>query len=135
MAHRTLEIENLSIFGGYLAIIATVLLTVYGQIILRWQVAAAGQPPADPIGRIQFLAGLMLQPWVLSAVAATFIAGLAWMLALTRFPLSDAYPWMGLNYVLVLLLGITLFGEQLTWEKAFGTLLVVGGLVVLARST
>lgn len=120
--------------GGYSAIGATVLLTVYGQIVLRWQVAAAGQPPADVAGRIQFLAELLFQPWVLSAVAATFVAGLAWMLALTRFELSYAYPWMGLNYLLVLFLGVTLFGEQMTWERTVGTLLVVAGLILLAQS-
>lgn len=120
--------------GGYLAIATTVLLTVYGQFILRWQVAAAGKPPADAVGKICFVVALLLQPWVLSAVAATFVAGLAWMLALTRFELSYAYPWMGLNYLLVLLLGIGLFGEQASAYKIVGTLLVVAGLAVLARS-
>lgn len=120
--------------GGYLAIAATILLTVYGQLILRWQVSAAGAPPADPLGRVSFLCGLLLQPWILSAVLATFLAGLSWMLALTRFELSYAYPWMVVNYVLVLALGIALFGEHLNAGKILGTLLVVAGLVILARS-
>ena len=120
--------------NGYLAIAATVLLTVYGQLILRWQISAAGQPPTDAMGKMQFLADLLMQPWVLSSVFATFVAGLAWMLALTRFELSYAYPWMGVNYLLVLLLGIALFGEQMSYGKIIGTLLVIVGLIVLARS-
>lgn len=120
--------------NGYLAIAVTVLLTVYGQLILRWQISAAGQPPTDGMGKIQFLADLLLQPWVLSSICATFVAGLAWMLALTRFELSYAYPWMGVNYLLVLFLGIALFGEQMSWGKIVGTLLIVVGLIILAKS-
>lgn len=120
--------------GGYLAIAATVALTVYGQLILRWQVAEAGLPPSDAAGRLGFVFALLFQPWVLSAVAATFIAGLAWMLALTRFELSFAYPWMGLNYLIVLLVGVAAFGEQLSVAKVVGTGLVVAGLIVLARA-
>lgn len=120
--------------GGYLAIATTVALTVYGQLILRWQVAAAGQPPVDATGRLSFVLSLLFQPWVLSAVAATFTAGLAWMLALTRFELSFAYPWMGLNYLIVLVVGVAVFGEQISWAKLVGTGLVVAGLIVLVRA-
>jgi multidrug transporter EmrE-like cation transporter len=80
------------------------------------------------------VANLLVNPGVLSGVAATFFAGVSWMLAMTKFEISYAYPWMSLNFILVLLLGVMLFNETFTTAKVFGTLLVIAGVVVIARS-
>lgn len=115
------------------AILLTIGLTVYSQLIMRWQVAAAGSLPADADGKFQFVFALLLQPWVMSAIAASFLAGISWMLAMSRFELSYAFPFMGLNFVLILFASVILFGEALTISKLIGTLLVMAGIVVLAR--
>lgn len=115
-------------------IVCTVLFTVYSQLIMRWQVQLAGALPEDTFGKLQYVANLLVNPWVLSGVAATFFAGVSWMLAMTKFEISYAYPWMSLNFILVLLLGVMLFNETFTTAKVFGTLLVIAGVVVIARS-
>jgi multidrug transporter EmrE-like cation transporter len=68
-----------------------------------------------------------------SALAASFGAGISWMMAMTKFEISYAYPFIGLNFILVTLSGVLLFGESLTLSKVFGTLLIVTGIVVVAR--
>jgi len=115
---------------SYLYVAATVLLTVYGQLAVKWQVSAALAAGADPVGRAAFLAGMLLNPWVLSALAAAFGAALCWMLAMTKLELSHAYPFVSLSFVLVLVLSAALFGEPLTWPKGFGIALIVAGVVV-----
>jgi len=52
---------------------------------------------------------------------------------MTQFELSFAYPFMSLAFVIVMVLSIMFFGEQLTWTKIAGTLIIVGGLFVLTR--
>lgn len=111
----------------------TIGFTVYSQLIMRWQVSAAGSMPADGSGKLQFVLLLLRQPWVLSALVASFLAGVSWMLAMSRFELSYAFPFMGLNFVLIGLAGIVFFGEALTFSKLAGSLLVIAGIVVLAR--
>ncbi|GAB2503017.1 EamA family transporter [Lysobacter humi (ex Lee et al. 2017)] len=117
---------------GYLFVALTVLLTVYGQLVLKWQVTLAGAPPAGAFGKLAFLAHLMLNPWVLSGLAAAFAASLCWMLALSKLPLSSAYPLTASSFILVLAFGALFLGEPLSWPKALGTGLVVLGVVVLA---
>jgi multidrug transporter EmrE-like cation transporter len=112
---------------------ATVLFTVYSQLIMRWQVSQAGALPAELSGKLSFIFHLFLNPWILSSILATLFAGISWMLVMSRFEISYAYPWIGLNFVLMLLCGFLFFGESMSEPKIIGTLLVVAGIVVMAR--
>lgn len=112
---------------------ATIFFTVYSQLIMRWQVSQSGTLPGDLAGKLGFVGYLFLNPWVFSSILATLLAGISWMLAMSRFDISYAYPWIGLNFVLMLLLGVLLFGESMSVAKLIGTLLVVVGIVVIAR--
>ncbi|MGH2360243.1 MAG: EamA family transporter, partial [bacterium] len=66
-------------------------------------------------------------------VVATFLAGIAWMLAMTKFEVSYAYPFMSLNYVLVFVASVLLFQEAFTGAKLAGTAFVVAGILIMAR--
>ncbi len=118
---------------GYLYILLTIVLTAYGQLAIKWQVNLAGPMPDDRAGQFAFFTGLLLNPWVVSAIAAAFGAMLAWMAAMTRFELSQAYPFMAANFVLVGLGSVWLFGEPLTVNKVLGVALICAGLFVVAR--
>lgn len=114
---------------SYVYVAGTLLFTVLGQLLLKWQLGGGGQG-AEPADRIAFLAQLFANPWVLAAVAAGFGAAVCWMLALNRLPLSYAYPFMGLSFVLVMFLSAVLFGEPLTLAKVAGALLICLGVGV-----
>ena len=118
---------------GFLYIALTILLTVYGQVVIKWQVSQAGAFPPDVSEKMFFIAKLLLNPWVITALAGAFLASLCWMAAMTQFELSFAYPFMSLAFVLVLILSAVLFREQMTWTKVAGTLIIISGLVVLTR--
>jgi drug/metabolite transporter (DMT)-like permease len=111
----------------------TIIFTVYSQLIMRWQVGKVAAPPEDLAGKAQFLFSLLLTPWVLSGVFATFLAGLSWMLAMSRFQLSYAFPFVSLNYVLVLIASVLLFGETFTLAKGLGVLAILAGLFIIAK--
>lgn len=115
---------------SYVYVIATVLLTVYGQIAIKWQVLEAGPFPADPGEKMWFLARLLVNPWVLSALAAGLLASVSWMAAMTRLELSHAYPFMSLAFILVMVCSAWFFSEPITPLKVTGIALVVLGIVV-----
>lgn len=117
----------------HIYILATVFFTVYSQLVMRAQVVKAGSLPPDILGKLFFVGYLFLNPWVLSSILATLLAGISWMLAMSRFEISYAYPWIGLNFVLMLLFGGLFFGEYISTTKVIGTLLVVVGILVIAK--
>jgi multidrug transporter EmrE-like cation transporter len=127
--------ENLPVSraSDHLYILATVLFTVYSQLAMRWQVGAAGEVPSDAVGKVRFIATLLINPWVVSGIVATFLAGVSWMLTMTRFEIGYAYPFVSLNYVIVLAASVLLFHESLSVSKILGTAFVITGIVVISR--
>ncbi len=79
----------------YVYILITIVLTVYGQLVVKWQVSLAGAFPAANGEKVIFLAKLLINPWVMSGMAAALLAGVAYMAALTQLELSQAYPLWG----------------------------------------
>ena len=118
----------------YSFILATVALTVYGQMILKWRLDQIGPLPPGFAAGTRHLLGLLLDPVVLSSFVSAFLASLAWMAAMTRFELSYAYPFMSLNFVIVLVLSVALLGETMTVSKIVGVALIVAGTLVASAS-
>ncbi|WP_096664085.1 EamA family transporter [Polaromonas sp. AET17H-212] len=117
----------------YLYIVATIGFTVYGQLILKWRIAKFGLLPTDFFEKLKFLISLLFDPAIFSGFAAAFLASLAWMAAMTKFDLSHAYPFMSLNFVVVLLLSGWLLNEPVTFQRVLGVALIVVGTMVAAR--
>ena len=118
---------------AYLLVLTTILLTAYGQLVLKWQVLRAGSLPSQWSERVHFIWQLLLDPWVISAFAAAFLASLSWMLAMSRLQISRAYPFTALTFVIVVIGGGMLFSEQVSPLRLAGLALVVAGIVVGAQ--
>jgi multidrug transporter EmrE-like cation transporter len=119
---------------NYLYIAGTILFMVYGQLILKWRLdQLAIQLPDDASSKILGLIRLIADPFILSGFIAAFLASLCWMAALTKFQISYAYPFIGLTFVLVFMLGAWLFAEPVTVYRVVGLTLVVAGLVVSSQ--
>lgn len=115
---------------SYLYIALTVVLTVYGQIVIKWQVLGAGALPDASVDKIWFLAKLLVNPWIASALAASLLAAMAWMAAMTKLDLSHAYPFTSLAFVLVMIASAVFFNEAITVPKIAGIVLICLGIVI-----
>ncbi len=118
---------------GYLYILLTVLMTAYGQLILKWRMNALGEPPEPLLEKFWFLFKIIFDPFIFSGFFAGFLASLTWMAALSKFQLSFAYPFMSLAFIVVALCSYVFLNESLTVSKTLGLLLIVIGLVVASR--
>lgn len=117
---------------GLSLVAMTVLFTVYGQIIIKWQVGGLELPPGI-LEKILFILRQYLNPWVISAFFAAFLASMSWVAAMTQLELSFAYPFMSTSFILVIVLSAVFFNEPLTWQKLAGTAIIMIGLVILNR--
>lgn len=120
-------------YFDYLYIFATIALTVYGQMALKWRIANFGPLPEAIFDKAKFLFLLLFDPVIFSGFFAAFLASFAWMAAMTKFDLSHAYPFMSLNFVVVLILSGWLLSEPMTFQKVLGISLIVLGTIIAAR--
>jgi drug/metabolite transporter (DMT)-like permease len=111
----------------------TVLLTVYGQLVFKWQITMVGTFPSGLGERLLFLLRFILNPWVISSYVAALLASLSWMGALTKLELSYAYPFISVTFVLVLLLSAVFFREEITVYKVLGSAVILLGVFIGSR--
>jgi multidrug transporter EmrE-like cation transporter len=58
-----------------------------------------------------------------------------WVAALSKAPVSTAYPMLSLGYVVVAAVSVAWLGESLTLGKALGIALICTGVVLVSRSS
>ena len=63
---------------------------------------------------------ILTRPLVLSGFISAVLASVAWIGAISKFELSYAYPFMSLSFVLVVVLSLFFFGENINWFKIVG---------------
>ena len=100
-----------------------------GQVILKHGMQVASSRVAQSGGSLALRA--VTSPWVLLGLVVFCISAVAWLAALSRVPLSVAYPFNALGYLVILTASIVVLHERanvLTWV---GTVLVVSGLLIV----
>jgi uncharacterized membrane protein len=83
-------------------------------------------------GALGYVFMLLLDPFVLSGLAAAFLAACTWMLAVSRLELSKAYPFVAMSFVLVPLAAWLFLAEGLSVRVLVGAALIVLGIAVSA---
>jgi len=109
-----------------------VLSAASGQLLLKhgMQVATAR---AHASGGSLIIAAAT-SPLIIGGLAIFAISAVAWLATLAKVPLSVAYPFNALSYLLILTLSAVLLHERtnlLTWA---GSLVVVSGLIIVVLS-
>ena len=112
-------------------VLTTVVFAVVGQVLIKWQAMHAGPLPSSWPDRVTFFFRLMLNPWIIFGLLNSVVATCAWILAMTRLPISVAYPILALIYPLIFCLGWLLFGETLSLWRIVGVLFILVGVAVI----
>ena len=121
---------------GYLYVIFTILFTVYGQVILKWRISDLNWSldMTGGIGKmIVSYMKFLFYPLIFSGFISAFIASVFWMLAMTKFELTYAYPFMALSPALVFIIGIFVLGETFTIGKVLGLLVIMIGIIITVK--
>jgi drug/metabolite transporter (DMT)-like permease len=118
---------------GYVYILITLILTSYGQLVLKWRLNQFGPFPTGFSGQLQYFIHALTDIYILSSFFAAFLASLTWIATLTKFNLSYAYPFMSLSFILVLFLSYYIFNEPLKLTGIAGALLIIAGLYTASR--
>lgn len=118
----------------YFYIFGTLVFTVYGQIVLKWRLSQLPIVlPEGLLDKILYLLKLIFDPFVFSGFAAAFIASLFWMAAMTKFEITQAYPFMSIAPALVFAIGMLFLGETFTMGKIVGLVLIIIGTIVTVK--
>lgn len=121
-------------FAPYGVLLVSVLLTVSGELLLKHGMNLHGTFVPQISTLIPNLVRIFSNPFVLLGFALIFSASILWLSVISRVPLSTAYPMLSLGYVLTVLLSGIVLREAVPIAKVAGVLLIVSGVVLVARS-
>ena len=116
-----------------LLILASVALSAVAQIALRKGMTGADVQRAFTAGWLPATVAVGISVWVIVGLALYFVGALVWLVVLSDEPVSIAYPFVGLGFIMTMLLGWGLLGEAMNAQRILGTLLVAAGVVLIAR--
>lgn len=117
----------------HIYIFLTIIFTVYGQLILKQQVNTLTIAPSGMELLPFYLKFIITRPLVLSGFISAVLASVAWIGAISKFELSYAYPFMSLNFVVVVILSFAFFGEDINWYKIIGLIFICLGVYIVSK--
>ena len=118
-------------------IFLSIFFAVSSQLIIKWKMSAFS---IENIGssiwdKFSFAFSMLFNPYIMLSLLFTLLSGLSWMIAMTKFDISYAYPYTALGFVFILFFSYLLFHEPLNLYKIIGTLLIVIGIIVSSRGS
>ena len=111
-----------------------VLLNAAAQLLLKAGTNRVGEFSFALDNIVPIGSRLASSPFILGGLACYVVSVVVWILALSRVPVSVAYPMLSVGYVVNAVAAWMLFGESLSMQKLIGIGFIVIGVFLVARS-
>ena len=120
---------------SFALILTGVLLNAIAQLLLKAGTNALGVITPTAANALPLAGAIAANPHFLAGFACYGVSVLVWILALSRVPVSIAYPMLSIGYVVNALAAWHWFGEALTGGRWLGIAFIIIGVYLLARSS
>jgi drug/metabolite transporter (DMT)-like permease len=112
----------------YLFIFATIILLVYVQLILKFRANVIGERMTNDPSSLHYVINMLIDPFVITAMAASFLSLIAWLMAIRRTEIADAYPFVSLTFVLLPIGAYIFLKEVLSPLQIISSIVIVAGI-------
>ncbi len=128
------ERNKLSLGSSILLILFSISIAVAGQILLKIGVNRIGIVDFSGLEALkQLFFGVIKSPLVISGLFLYVISAAIWLVVLSAVDLSFAYPFIGLTYVMVLILSRFILKEDVNLIRWAGAIIITIGVIVISR--
>ncbi len=115
-------------------ILSSILLSSFAQIVLKTGMSnptvLSAIESASTFGIVKTIATNF---YVLGGLSLYFASAAVWLLVLAKVDVSFAYPFVGLGFIITMLLAFFINGEILSTTKVVGTLCIALGVAIIAQ--
>jgi multidrug transporter EmrE-like cation transporter len=113
---------------------AGVLLNAAAQLLLKAGTNRVGEFAFALENLLPVGSKVATSPFILAGLGCYVVSVVVWILALSRVPVSVAYPMLSVGYIVNAVAAWLLFGESLGVQKLVGIGFIVVGVFLVARS-
>lgn len=116
-------------------ILCSVLLSAFAQITLKIGMSSPViQHAIASSSTIAVAQSVTTNLYVIGGLGLYFASAAVWLFVLAKVDVSFAYPFVGLGFVVTMLLAFFINGEVLSTAKVVGTLCIALGVAIMAQS-
>ena len=119
---------------SFALILTGVLLNAAAQLLLKAGTNAVGHFDFQLQNVLPVGLKLAFEPHIMGGMACYAVSLVVWIMALSRVPVSIAYPMLSIGYVINAFIAWHWFGEALSAQKLLGIGCIVLGVYVITRS-
>jgi len=119
---------------AFALILTGVLLNAAAQLLLKAGTNAVGHFEFHLENIIPIGMKVAFQPFIMGGMACYAVSLVVWIMALSRAPVSIAYPMLSIGYVVNAIIAHYWFGEALVMQKVLGIGFIIIGVVLVAKS-
>lgn len=117
---------------GIPLIITAVLIGSAGQVVMKMGMRGYGRVSVGEVW--SQLGPILTTPQVAIGFVCYALSAVLWLVVVSNFDLSMAYPMVSVGYVFVVLASWFFFGENISWLRACGLAIIIAGVVMISRS-
>ena len=119
---------------NHLYILLAICFGVASQLIIKWKMSNFSFNDYETWqDKFTLAFSMLLNPYIIIALILTFLSGLSWMIAMTKFEISYAYPFTLLGLILVTIFSILFFNESNNLFKICGIIIICFGVVIISK--
>ena len=115
----------------HIPIFSTILFTLLSQVLIKSHFDGVNIVFSEE--KLRFLARSFFELKVITAIFFTFLAGISWMMVMSRFSLSYAFPFLAINFGAILILDWYLFGRSIGFSALTGNIFIILGLIFISQ--
>lgn len=115
-----------------LLILSSVLLNCSAQLLIRKGMLVAGE--MSMISMVHNIGSLITNIWLWGAVFAYGVSFILWLAVLAKTPVSIAFPFLSIGYVVVTICGYFFFDERISILQICGLIAICAGVILISRS-
>jgi multidrug transporter EmrE-like cation transporter len=119
---------------AFALVITGVLLNAAAQLLLKAGTNAVGHFEFHLDNVLPIGLKLAFEPHILGGMACYAVSLVVWIMALSRAPVSIAYPMLSIGYVINAFVAYFWFGEALASQKLLGIGFIIIGVWLVAKS-
>lgn len=115
-------------------ILTGVLLNAAAQLLLKAGTNAIGHFDFQFENILPIGLKLAFEPHIFGGLCCYVVSVVIWIMALSRVPVSIAYPMLSIGYIVNAFAAHYLFGESVTVQKLVGIGFIIVGVYLVAKS-
>jgi multidrug transporter EmrE-like cation transporter len=117
----------------FILLLISICFSSVAQIVLKTGLSQPHVAVAmDGSSYVGIVRAVFLNTWVIVGLTLYFSAAVVWLFALVRIEVSMAYPFVGLGFILTMILGKFIMGDDVTLTRLAGTMMISVGVVFVS---